>query len=44
MADGATPAEALANAEVIIGEWIMVARKDGRPIPEPQHHDVPASA
>ncbi|HEX6122470.1 MAG TPA: type II toxin-antitoxin system HicB family antitoxin [Ktedonobacterales bacterium] len=44
MADGASPAEAVANAEIIIGEWIAVARKDGRPIPAPQHHDVPASA
>ncbi|WIG58098.1 MAG: uncharacterized protein OJF49_000843 [Ktedonobacterales bacterium] len=44
MADGATPAEAIANAQVIIGEWIEIAREDGRPVPEPQHHDVPASA
>ena len=33
-ADGATYQEALANAEVIIQEWIETARKLGRPIPE----------
>jgi predicted RNase H-like HicB family nuclease len=48
MADGQTYAEAVANAEVVIGEWIAVtqregarpgfptARKLGRPIPEPR--------
>jgi predicted RNase H-like HicB family nuclease len=36
MADGFTPEEALANAEVIIGEWIEVAQIEGRPIPQPQ--------
>jgi predicted RNase H-like HicB family nuclease len=35
MADGQTYAEAVANAEIIIGEWIDTARKLGRPIPEP---------
>jgi predicted RNase H-like HicB family nuclease len=35
MADGATPAEAVANAEVVIEEWIEVAREEGRPIPVP---------
>jgi predicted RNase H-like HicB family nuclease len=44
MADGATPSEALANAQIIIDEWIAVARKDGRPVPTPQQLDVPASA
>lgn len=44
MADGATPEEAVANARTIIGEWIMVARKDGRPVPEPEALDVPATA
>jgi predicted RNase H-like HicB family nuclease len=44
LADGATPAEAAANAQVIIGEWIAVAHKDGRSIPEPQQMDVPAIA
>jgi len=36
MADGATYQEALANAEVIIQEWIETARELGRPIPEPR--------
>ena len=35
MADGATYQEALANAEVIIREWIETARQLGRPIPKP---------
>jgi predicted RNase H-like HicB family nuclease len=35
MADGATPAEAVANAEIVTEEWIEVAREDGRPIPVP---------
>jgi predicted RNase H-like HicB family nuclease len=33
-ADGATYAEALANAEVVIREWIETAKELGRPIPE----------
>jgi predicted RNase H-like HicB family nuclease len=36
MADGQTYAEAVANAEEIIDEWIETARKLGRPIPEPR--------
>lgn len=36
MADGATYQEALANAEVIIQEWLETARELGRPIPEPK--------
>jgi predicted RNase H-like HicB family nuclease len=36
MADGATYQEALANAEVIIQEWIETAWELGRPIPEPR--------
>jgi predicted RNase H-like HicB family nuclease len=37
---GATPAEAIApsaiaNAQLIIDEWLDVAREEGRPIPEP---------
>ena len=36
MADGQTYAEAAANAEAVIGEWIETARKLGRPIPEPR--------
>lgn len=34
MADGQTYQEALANAEVVIQEWIETARELGRPIPE----------
>ncbi len=36
MADGATYQEALANAEIIIGEWLETARELGRKIPEPK--------
>ncbi len=36
MADGPTRHKALANAEVIIGEWLETARELGRPIPRPQ--------
>lgn len=36
MADGATYQGALANAEIIIQEWIATARELGRPIPEPR--------
>ena len=36
MADGTTYQEAVANAEVVIGEWIQTARELGRPIPEPR--------
>ena len=36
MADGQSYAEAVANAEVLIDEWIENARKLGRPIPEPR--------
>ena len=35
-ADGATRQEAIANAEVIIAEWLETARTLGRPIPEPK--------
>lgn len=35
-ADGATRQEALAKAEIVIGEWIETARELGRPIPEPK--------
>ncbi len=35
-ADGATYAEALANVDVIIREWIETAKELGRPIPEPK--------
>ena len=36
MADGATQQEALANAEVVIQEWIETAQELGREIPEPK--------
>jgi len=36
MADGKTYQEALANAEVIIKEWIETAQELGRSIPEPK--------
>jgi predicted RNase H-like HicB family nuclease len=36
MADGATYQEALANAEVVIQEWIETATELGRPIPKPK--------
>ena len=35
-ADGPTRQEALANAEIVIAQWIDVARELGRPIPEPK--------
>jgi predicted RNase H-like HicB family nuclease len=36
MADGASYEEALANAQVVISEWIETAQALGRPIPEPK--------
>ena len=36
MADGSSYQEALANAEVVIQEWIDTARELGRPIPGPK--------
>jgi predicted RNase H-like HicB family nuclease len=35
-ADGATYKQALANAEVVVREWIETARELGRTIPEPK--------
>jgi predicted RNase H-like HicB family nuclease len=35
-ADGSTHAEALANVDMIIHEWIETARELGRAIPEPK--------
>ena len=35
-ADGATYQEAIANAEVVIREWIETAKELGRQIPEPK--------
>lgn len=36
MADGETRMEALANAEIIINEWVETAQSIGRDIPEPK--------
>ena len=36
MADGATYQEAVANAELIIKEWLETAKELGREIPEPK--------
>jgi predicted RNase H-like HicB family nuclease len=44
MVDGATPEEAVINAQLVIENRLEVAQMDGRPIPEPQPYDVPASA
>lgn len=35
-ADGVTRQEALANAEIVIAEWIDRAQELGRPVPEPR--------
>jgi predicted RNase H-like HicB family nuclease len=36
MADGATYEEAIANAQVVVQEWIKTAKTLGRSIPEPK--------
>jgi predicted RNase H-like HicB family nuclease len=36
MADGATYEEAVANAKVVIDEWIETARELGRDVPVPR--------
>jgi len=36
MADGRTYDEAVANAQVVIREWIETAGQLGRPIPQPK--------
>jgi len=36
MADGKTNAEAVANANVVVEEWIETAKSLNRPIPEPR--------
>jgi len=36
MADGPTYQQAVANAEVVIGEWIETARDLGRSVPQPR--------
>jgi predicted RNase H-like HicB family nuclease len=35
-ADGATYQEAVANAEIVIREWIETAQELGRPVPQPR--------
>ncbi len=35
-ADGLTYSEALANAEMVIDQWIETAKELGRPVPEPK--------
>jgi len=36
MADGATYEEAVANAQIVVQEWIETAKSLGRPISEPK--------
>lgn len=36
MADGETVGDAIANAEVVIREWIEIAKERGQKIPEPK--------
>ena len=36
MADGQTYQEVVANAEMVVQEWIEMAKELGRPIPEPK--------
>ena len=36
MADGKSCQEAVANAEIVIQEWIDTAREMGRPVPKPK--------
>ena len=36
MADGASYAQAVAEAEKVIALWIETAREEGRPIPKPR--------
>ena len=36
MADGETVGDAIANAEVVIREWLDVAKSRGQKIPEPK--------
>jgi predicted RNase H-like HicB family nuclease len=36
VADGPSRQAALANAEVVISEWLETARELGRPVPEPK--------
>ena len=36
MSDGPTYEKALKNVQVIIGEWIETAKKEGRAVPQPK--------
>jgi predicted RNase H-like HicB family nuclease len=36
VADGPTRLEAIANAEIVISEWLDTARELGRTVPEPK--------
>lgn len=36
MADGSSYEEALANAKIVVAEWLETARSLNRPIPEPK--------
>lgn len=36
LADGSSYEEAVANAQVVVQEWIDTAKSLGRPIPEPR--------
>ncbi len=36
IADGETYEDAVANAQVVIEEWIETARELGRPVPQPR--------
>lgn len=40
MADGATPAEAFENTQIIIKEWIETAREEGREVPTPVLYEL----
>lgn len=41
-ADGPTPEAAVREAQIVIREWIEVAREEGWPIPPPRPHLVVA--
>ena len=36
IADGSSYIEAVENAEIVINEWIELAKEQGRPLPEPK--------
>lgn len=41
---GETPAEALAEVEQAMEAWLIVAREDGLPIPEPRYRPAKYAA